>query len=341
MSPYNLLQGGRRRRRRPGRVLALLALLAAAAGVWALSLRGDDVGASGPSRSKTPSAVAEGLAGGGSVPPASNGTAPIRLAINLDDPQDEVRVRFKHPASAALLFDLDTGNILWRREPTKVLPIASLTKMMTALVVAERSRPRDLVRITKAALNYRGSGVGVLPEGRRVRLESVLNGMLLVSGNDAARALAISTGQTIRGFVELMNAKARQLGLFCTRFSSPDGFRDQGNFSCASDLAAMAGEVLKNPRLARIVRKRDAVLPFPIKGGKLYLSNTNPLLRMRYPGVLGVKTGYTDAAGRCLVVAARRGKTRLGVVMLHSPDPGTQARQLLDRGFKWAKAARP
>jgi serine-type D-Ala-D-Ala carboxypeptidase (penicillin-binding protein 5/6) len=338
MSPYSLLQGGRRRRRRRGPALAVLALLAIAAGVWAVALRDEDPGPR-PARPAGSSAADEELAGGGSVPPG-NGTAPIRLAVNLADPQDEVRVRFKHPARAALLFDLDTGDILWRHEPTKVLPIASLTKMMTALVVAEHSRPGQKLRIAPAALRYRGSGVGVLPRNRRVQLESVLNGMLLVSGNDAARALAIGTGGSITRFVGLMNAKARELGLFCTRFSSPDGFRDAGNHSCAADLAALAGEVLKTPRLSRIVRRRQAILPFPIKGGKLYLYNTNPLLRMRYRGTLGVKTGFTDAAGRCLVVAARRGNVRLGVVLLHSPDPGTQARQLLDRGFKWAKARR-
>jgi D-alanyl-D-alanine carboxypeptidase len=337
MSPYSLLQGGRRRPRRRRPLLGVVALVALALVAW-VALRDDGAATPAPGPAVASKAT-EDLAGGGSVPPG-NGTAPIRLAVNLDDPQDEVRVTFKHAARAAVLFDLDTGNILWRREPTKVLPIASLTKMMTALVVAEHSRPGDKLRIAPAALRYRGSGVGVLPKGKQVRLESVLNGMLLVSGNDAARALAIGTAGTITNFVAMMNAKARELGLFCTRFTSPDGFVDQGNHSCAADLAALAGEVLKTQRLARIVRRREAILPFPIKGGKLYLYNTNPLLRMRYPGTLGVKTGFTDAAGRCLVVAARHGNVRLGVVLLHSPDPGTQARQLLDRGFKWARAQR-
>jgi len=87
------------------------------------------------------------------------------------------------------------------------------------------------------------------------------------------------------------------------------------------------------PRLAKIVRSREAALPFPIKGGKLYLYNNNPLLRQGYRGITGMKTGYTDAAGRCLVATARRGGVRLGVVLLHSPDPGGQAKRLLDRGF--------
>ncbi len=111
---------------------------------------------------------------------------------------------------------------------------------------------------------------------------------------------------------------------------------DRGNHSCAVDLAAMGRAVLRQPLLARIVRKRQAVLPFPIKGGRLYLYNHNPLLRQGYRGTTGLKTGYTDAAGRCLVATVRRGQVRLGVVLLHSPDPGKQAMQLLDRGFRAA-----
>jgi D-alanyl-D-alanine carboxypeptidase len=124
------------------------------------------------------------------------------------------------------------------------------------------------------------------------------------------------------------------MGLTCTRFSSPSGIRDAGNHSCAGDIAALARAVLRTPRLARIVARRSAVLPFPTKGGKLYLYNTNPLLRARYRGTTGVKTGYTVAAGRCLVATVGRGGRRLGVVLLHSPDPGRQARRLLDRGFR-------
>jgi D-alanyl-D-alanine carboxypeptidase (penicillin-binding protein 5/6) len=131
-----------------------------------------------------------------------------------------------------------------------------------------------------------------------------------------------------------MNRKARALGMRCTVFSSPDGFQDRGNHSCAPDLALLAHAVLAEPRLARIVGSRNAILRFPIKGRKLYLYNNNPLLRLRYPGADGVKTGYTDAAGRCLVATARRGRLHLGVVLLHSPDPPKQSQQLLNRGFK-------
>ena len=268
----------------------------------------------------------------GPVEASDPGRPPLRLKLAAT--QDTLRQRFRDEPRSGLLFDLDTGEVLWRRLPDRVLPIASLTKMMTALVVVRRAAPDAKVRVTKEALAYRGSGLGVLPRGKRVKLETMLNGLLLPSGNDAAIALAQRVSGTVAGFVARMNDHARALGMDCTRFSTPSGLPDEGNRSCATDLAAMARAVLDEPRLARIVRRRRAVLPFPIKGGRLHLSNNNPLLHSGYPGVLGIKTGYTRGAGRCLVVAARRDGRRLGVVLLHSPDPARQARVLLDRGFR-------
>jgi serine-type D-Ala-D-Ala carboxypeptidase (penicillin-binding protein 5/6) len=264
-------------------------------------------------------------ANGPITPPPATSPLTLRLATG----PDPLQVRFKRPPRSGLLFDLDTGEVLWRRLPTRVLPIASLTKMMTALVVVDRIRPGGKVLITKQALNYVGSGVGLLPRGKRIGVSTMLHGLLLPSGNDAAIALAQEAAGTVPAFVAAMNARAARMGLACTRFSSPSGIVDEGNHSCAADLAVLARAVLDEPRLARIVRRREAILRFPIKGGRLFLYNHNPLLRMRYPGTLGIKTGYTIAAGRCLVGAVAQGGRRLGVVLLHSPDTGRQARRLL------------
>jgi D-alanyl-D-alanine carboxypeptidase (penicillin-binding protein 5/6) len=324
--PYQLLQGGRRRRRRrPWPVLAVVVLAVAAALGWAHGL--DEV----PPATLPPAPGP--LLDTGTAPLAGGGTAPSPLAVRLDDPRDVVRTRFKRPPRSGLLFDVDTGRVLWRYRPTRVLPIASLTKMMTALVVVDRVPARAKVRITAEALAYTGSGVGLLPRGRRVTVDALLHGLLLPSGNDAAIALALRAAGSVPRFIGLMNRRAREMGLACTQFSTVSGIRDRNNHSCAPDLAVLARAVLREPRLARIVRRRSAVLPFPIKGRKLYLYNNNPLLRSGYRGTTGVKTGYTTAAGRCLVATARRGGLRLGVVLLGSPDPGAQARRLLDRGF--------
>jgi D-alanyl-D-alanine carboxypeptidase len=267
-------------------------------------------------------------------------TTPVPQAPQLSTYATELapaadRVSFKPhvPLRAGLLFDVGSGKVLWGRGVSNALPIASLTKMMTALVVAQHTRPDAPVLITHDALHYAGSGVGLLPLGKHIPVETLLYGLLLPSGNDAANALADHVAHTRANFIAMMNAQATRMGLRCTHFDSVSGIVDQGNYSCASDLATIAHALLLQPRLAKVVGSRSAALPFPIKGGKLYLYNNNPLLLSRYPGIDGVKTGYTQVAGACLVATARRGHTWFGVVLLHSNNPAVQARNLLNAAF--------
>ena len=215
--------------------------------------------------------------------------------------------------------------------------MASLTKIMTALVVVDETRRREKVRVTKAALRYSGSGVGVLPKGKKVPVDGLLAGLLLPSGNDAAIALADHVSGSERRFVQTMNRRARKLGLRCTRFASSHGL-EPGNRSCAADLAAMSRMAMKEPRIRRLVRRKQVATRFPIKGGKLYVNSTNPLLRTGYRGTIGLKTGSTDKAGHCFVAIVRRGRRELGVVLLHSPNTGVQARQLFDAAFRAGRA---
>jgi serine-type D-Ala-D-Ala carboxypeptidase (penicillin-binding protein 5/6) len=261
--------------------------------------------------------------------------APVRgsYGIALAPPGQRVSVKLKLPLESGVLFDVNTGRVLWERKPTQVVPIASLTKMMTALVVVAHARPSAKVLITQDALDYTGSGVGLLPKGKHVPLIALLYGLLLPSGNDAAIALADHVAGTQSNFIKLMNARAHAMGLGCTHYTTVSGIVDQGNHSCASDLALIAHAVLEQRVLAPIVGSRSAIVPFPIKGGKLFLYNNNPLLALRYPGADGVKTGFTDAAGECLVATARRGHRWLGVVLLHSGNWYSQAVQLLNAGF--------
>ncbi len=261
------------------------------------------------------------------------GPPPSPLAVDLADPDDPVQINFSKPPRAGLLFDLDTGKVLWRRNATRVLPMASVTKMMTAILVDERVPAGGKVRITRQAVQADGSKVGVLPEGKRIGVQTMLYGLLLPSGNDAATALAQRVSGSMKDFVVLMNERAEAMRLQCTRFASPSGLVDEGNHTCAYDLAALARELLDRPRLAKIVAKRSATLRFPVEGGKLELYNHNPLLKQDYPGTLGIKTGYTGAAGKCLVAAVERDGRRLGVILLHSPDIGAQGIKLMDRGF--------
>jgi D-alanyl-D-alanine carboxypeptidase len=252
--------------------------------------------------------------------------------------RQQVDVKLKLGVKSGMLFDVRSGRVLWERDPDRPRPIASLTKMMTALVVLAHARPSARVRITRDALHYSGSGVGLLPLGKRIQLKTLLYGLLLPSGNDAAIALAEYVAHTQARYVRMMNQRARAMKLTCTRFSTVSGIVDQGNYSCATDLAIMAHAVLERPLLRQIVGSRSAVLPFPIKGGKIFLYNNNPLLRTRYPGADGVKTGFTTLAGRCLVASARRGRRWLGVVLLNSADPPDQAMDLLNAGFAISSA---
>ena len=261
-------------------------------------------------------------------------SAPKRSDYGIALAPRQVQVQLSLPLRSGLLFDVQTGRVLWERAPQATLPIASVTKIMTAQIVVQHLRPSDKALITPQVVHFVGSGIGLLPLGKRVSVETLLYGLMLPSGNDAAIALAQRVAGTQQRFIGMMNAEAWAWGLTCTHFTSESGIVDKGNYSCASDLALMTHSLLIQPLLARIVGSSKAVMPLPIKGGKLWLYNNNPLYLLRYPGTDGVKGGYTTAAGQCLVATARRGRTWLGVVLLHSGDSGTQAVRLLNAGFR-------
>ncbi|WP_051471177.1 D-alanyl-D-alanine carboxypeptidase family protein [Patulibacter minatonensis] len=270
--------------------------------------------------------------------------APLAVPLKLQTFRDGSAPGFVMPLKkeprAGLVADLDTGRVLWAKKANRSLPIASVTKLMTALVVNGHSKPTERVRISRKAYAAQGSRVGLLPLYKKVQLETMLYGLLLPSGNDAAVALAEHVGGSVERFVSMMNSQADALGLSCTTFDSPSGFeetirqRDAKNRSCASDLAVLGKAVLDQPRLARIVATNQAIRPFPIKGRRIFLQNHNPLLKDHYAGTIGLKTGYTNAAGKTFVGAAQRGGHRLVVVLLDTPDIGRQAEALLNRGFR-------
>jgi D-alanyl-D-alanine carboxypeptidase len=331
--------GGRRdlaRRRRRRRAVAIIAAALAILAAVFLLTRSTTHGHRGAAAAHASPTPLPAMVSPPRTSPAGEvlGAPPFTLAGAGEPQRDTVHIAFRSPPRAGLLFNLRSGQVLWQRNAWRRLGIASLTKMMTALITVRSAPPGAHVLVTRQAVQQAGSKVGVLPVGRRVRLESMLYGLLLPSGNDAADALAQRVSGSMRRFVARMNAEGAKLGLACSRFSSPSGYTDPGNFSCPVDLAVLAHLDLEQPRLARIVRTASAALPFPIKGGKLYLYNNNPLLIYRYPGLTGLKTGYTLAAGKCLVATAERHGVHLGVVLLDSPDPATQAMRLLNRGFQ-------
>jgi D-alanyl-D-alanine carboxypeptidase len=321
-------QAQRRRRRQRNTIAAFFVLVVVALAVGGFELLGNS-GSSPVGGTPAASAAAP-------KPALATMTAPTPRQHawgRTPDPDAQVKVDFRRPPRAGLLVDATTGRVLWSDNAERRLPMASVTKIMTALIVDERTQPRDKVAITREAVTAPGSRVGLLPKGKRAQVETLLYGLLLPSGNDAAVALAQHVGGSVARFVRMMNEHARQLGLTCTHFASPSGIVDRGNYSCAPDLALLARDLLQRPRLARIVRTPQAVMPLPIRGGRVWLSGHDPLLEAHYAGADGVKTGFTDAAGSCFVGAAHRNGHRLIVVLLHSPNVVGQSERLLDSGF--------
>jgi serine-type D-Ala-D-Ala carboxypeptidase (penicillin-binding protein 5/6) len=272
-------------------------------------------------------------------PPATElAFSPGEFALQPATAPLPVQLKLKKPPAAGVLFNVDTGEVLWQRHPGALHPMASLTKMMTALLITKAHVPTELVPISRNAARTAGSATGLLPRGKLVPLEALLEALIMISANDAAVALAEHDAGSTPRFVARMNREARRMGLTCTHFSTPNGLKDRDNHSCAADLAALARADLAEPRIARIARTSTATPAFPIKGGVLHLSNNHYFLDHGVRGlpaakVTGLKTGYTDGAGRCYVTTARLGGRHLGVVLLDSADPLRQVPRLLAAGF--------
>jgi D-alanyl-D-alanine carboxypeptidase len=235
-------------------------------------------------------------------------------------------LRLKRGPKAGLAFDLADGTVLWRRRATTVRPVASLTKLMTALLAVERFEPGDSVRVPRAADQVGGSRMAGLVPGRHVRADVLLKGLLISSSNNAAVTLAVAGAGSERAWVALMNKRAELLGLTCTHFVDAHGL-DPRDRSCAADLAVLAMRAMNEPRITQIARKSYARV-WPGSGKKFTLYTTNHLLREHYPGAIGLKTGYTNPAGHCLVAIVERGNRRIGVILLGAHDAFRDARRI-------------
>jgi D-alanyl-D-alanine carboxypeptidase (penicillin-binding protein 5/6) len=231
-------------------------------------------------------------------------------------------------ALAAVVVEESTGRILYGKNALEKRSIASTTKILTALVALENGNPEDKVRVSKRAAAIGGSTVG-LREGEEYTLRELLYAMMMISGNDAAIAIAEHIGGSVEDFAIMMNARAKSLGAVNSNFVTPHGLDREGQYSTAYDMALITIEALKNPLFCQIVSTSSFYIP----GHSLY--NTNELLGS-YPGVDGVKTGYTGQAGRCLVTTAKKNGMRLISVVLGSPTRNARAnasRSLLDYCF--------
>ena len=230
-------------------------------------------------------------------------------------------------AASAVLMDADSGRILYGCREDDPRPIASITKLMTAMVALESGRAlTEVVTIHPEWTGIEGSSLYLKP-GETIRLETLLYGLLLRSGNDAAMAVAGFCCGSTDAFVDRMNTKARELGMENTHFANPSGLDDEGHYSTARDMALLARAFLENDALARITASKSVTLE-----GRL-LTNHNKLL-WRYEGCVGLKTGYTQKAGRTLVSAAKRDGMTLICVTLNAPNDWQDHKALFDYGFE-------
>lgn len=245
-------------------------------------------------------------------------------------------------AEAALLMDMGNGQVLYQKNADKMMYPASTTKILTALVVIKNNNLEDRVSVSRNAASIGGSHVG-LQEGEVLKLEDLLYILLLSSANDAAIALAEHTGGSVEHFAEMMNKEAQAMGAVHSHFTNPHGLHDPNHYTTAGDLAIIAREAMKNPVFRKIVGtyhfKTDRNLPQAVKGiPQVDFVNHNKLLHPgysgRYEGATGIKTGYTDESGQCLVASARRGDRELLSVVLNSNTAVyADATTLLNYGF--------
>lgn len=231
----------------------------------------------------------------------------------------------------AYLVQVD-GKTLWARHADRRLPPASLTKVMTALLVLEGGRLDEVVTIAPPAAAQRGTRLG-LHAGDRMRVPDLLRATLIGSANDACYALAQWSGEgSATVFVARMNARARALGLSATRFANPCGFDAPGHSASARDLARLTMQALRVPLFAQIVAQERASLR-TVDGARAFdVRSTNALLG-RLPGARGVKSGYTARAGKCLIALAERDGVRVLMVMLNAHDRWWDAHGVIDHAF--------
>lgn len=221
-------------------------------------------------------------------------------------------------AKAAILIEASTGNSIYEHNADVRLPMASTTKIMTALIAIESCKMDEMVTVASGAVGIEGSSV-YLQAGENLSMEDLLHALMLESANDAAVAIAIEVAGSIEAFADMMNERAAQLGLTNTHFTNPHGLDNENHYTTARDLALLTAYAMQNEEFVKIVSTYKHTIPLPGKNGVRLLLNHNRLLRASNE-IIGVKTGFTKKSGRCLVTAARRDGVTVIAVTLSDPN---------------------
>lgn len=238
-----------------------------------------------------------------------------------------------HPAVSAGLVKIQ-NEVVWEQDADERLPQASLTKIMTALLILEKYQPDAVVTVGAEAAAAHPTKIG-LRKGDRMRVSDLLAATLIHSANDACHALADWHSGSEEEFVERMNERAKQLGLHNTHFANACGFDAEGHYSSANDLAKLADLALQNRTFSRLVTKQKMMIR-SVDGRRKFAFQTTNALIGKYEGAQGVKTGFTFKAGPCLVAISKRKDVRVMIVMLNARNRWPNAREMFDLAFEQA-----
>ncbi|MBA3679137.1 D-alanyl-D-alanine carboxypeptidase [Candidatus Saccharibacteria bacterium] len=234
-------------------------------------------------------------------------------------------------AKAAIIYDVGSGKTLYEKSPTESIPIASLTKLMTALVIMQNHSPNEIVTIPKGlpVLGSADQKIGVV-EGEKFKLSELMQALLVYSANDVANSLAVWDSGSIDGFTNKMNGYAKQWGLENSHYTNPTGLDETNHQSSTKDLLSLSTILLHNATFRKIVNTQKTTIHSEAQ--KPYtLTTTNHDLTVPY--IYGIKTGLTDNAGQCLILLAQKGNHEIITVVLNSPDRFQESKNMVDYAF--------
>lgn len=235
-------------------------------------------------------------------------------------------------ARSAVVICAETGEVVYSKNMSESLSMASTTKIMTAILALEYGADDKYITVTEDMIAVEGTSMG-LQDGDSVSLKTLVKGMLLKSGNDAANAVANIVGGDIPSFVKMMNEKAKDIGMYSTSFETPSGLDGENHYSTAFDMAILGAYAIKNPEFRSICSAESMVVYYGLPPYRRLLTNHNKLLSM-YEGAFGIKTGFTKKSGRCLVSAVEKDGKTLVAVTLNAPDDWNDHVKMYDYAFE-------
>lgn len=244
---------------------------------------------------------------------------------------EPIGVKAEVSSCAEMVMEAESGRELFSLHADEKLPMASTTKILTALIIIEDCDLNEIVTVPASCAGVEGSSI-YLVTGEKISVKNLLYGLMLRSGNDCAETLAVFHSGSIEAFADVMNERAKLMGTENSSFKNPHGLPADDHYTTARDLARIACRAMKNPVFREIVSAKSAVIPDGGCGYERRLENKNKML-VRYEDANGVKTGYTKAAGRCLVTAAKRSGMQLVSVVLNSPAMYERSAEILDEAF--------